>query len=358
MLKYRHMTGWAPKQKGFTIVELLIVIVVIAILAAITIVAYTGIRDRARNSNLQSAFSQTSKALDVARTASGVEQYPASLSAASIAQSSEYTYTYQTQDTTAGVAKGFCLTLTREGRSSFITASSRNPVAGSCDGLVGWWNLNGNANDSSGYVRNGAMVGATSTAGQNGQSGGSYEFTAAGSRITVPSTALLNVHNSGEVSYSLWYVFNGNSTGTMLTRGTASGGGALGMASCQYEPAINITNTNLSGCSGSGGVSSYTPDTGWNHLVVSISNSANSVVIYRNGVEIASRTLSVIRSNSNMSGYILNAQPSADFLVIGAAYNDNANAYNNSSQRIDDVRVYSRPLGAVEVQAMFAAGAQ
>lgn len=36
------------KKRGFTIVELLIVIVVIGILAAITIVAYSGIQDRAR----------------------------------------------------------------------------------------------------------------------------------------------------------------------------------------------------------------------------------------------------------------------------------------------------------------------
>jgi prepilin-type N-terminal cleavage/methylation domain-containing protein len=41
---------WAKqKQPGFTIVELLIVIVVIAILAAITIVAYSGIQQRARD---------------------------------------------------------------------------------------------------------------------------------------------------------------------------------------------------------------------------------------------------------------------------------------------------------------------
>jgi prepilin-type N-terminal cleavage/methylation domain-containing protein len=38
------------RAKGFTIVELLIVIVVIAILAAIVIVAYNGIQERARNS--------------------------------------------------------------------------------------------------------------------------------------------------------------------------------------------------------------------------------------------------------------------------------------------------------------------
>lgn len=48
---------WAPfkKQSGFTIVELLIVIVVIAILAAVTIVAYNGIQNQAKNQQTISA---------------------------------------------------------------------------------------------------------------------------------------------------------------------------------------------------------------------------------------------------------------------------------------------------------------
>jgi prepilin-type N-terminal cleavage/methylation domain-containing protein len=44
------MNRWAKqKQTGFTIVELLIVIVVIGVLAAITVVAYNGVQQRAQN---------------------------------------------------------------------------------------------------------------------------------------------------------------------------------------------------------------------------------------------------------------------------------------------------------------------
>ncbi len=42
--------AWAQKQKGFTIVELLIVIVIIGILAAVSLVAYNSAQQRARDS--------------------------------------------------------------------------------------------------------------------------------------------------------------------------------------------------------------------------------------------------------------------------------------------------------------------
>lgn len=57
--------------KGFTIVELLIVIVVIGILAAITIVAYNGIQDRARTTSRDADISQYYKAVIAARTNTG-----------------------------------------------------------------------------------------------------------------------------------------------------------------------------------------------------------------------------------------------------------------------------------------------
>lgn len=54
------------KSRGFTIVELLIVIVVIAILAAISIVAYNGIQNRSKTSSAQAAMQTMVKKAEAA----------------------------------------------------------------------------------------------------------------------------------------------------------------------------------------------------------------------------------------------------------------------------------------------------
>jgi len=71
------MNAWA-KQKGFTIVELLIVIVVIAILAAITIVTYTGISSQANEAAVKSDLKNFGTAMQMYRSEKG--EYPVSLS--------------------------------------------------------------------------------------------------------------------------------------------------------------------------------------------------------------------------------------------------------------------------------------
>jgi len=53
------------KSKAFTIVELLVVIVVIGILASITIVAYTGVSNRAISASLQADLSNASNSLKI-----------------------------------------------------------------------------------------------------------------------------------------------------------------------------------------------------------------------------------------------------------------------------------------------------
>lgn len=67
---------WGLKQIGFTIVELLIVIVVIGILAAIVIVAYNGVQARARTAKTSADMQNLDSATRAARTAtSGALRY-------------------------------------------------------------------------------------------------------------------------------------------------------------------------------------------------------------------------------------------------------------------------------------------
>lgn len=76
------MTLKQTKQRGFTIVELLIVVVIIAILAAITIVAYNGIQNRARTSSAVATASGIQKkveAYNIDNTATP-GKYPATFS--------------------------------------------------------------------------------------------------------------------------------------------------------------------------------------------------------------------------------------------------------------------------------------
>lgn len=67
------------KQIGFTIVELLIVIVVIGILAAITIVAFNGVQNRARLAAVQTDLSGAARQMEIAKVDSTAESYPSGL---------------------------------------------------------------------------------------------------------------------------------------------------------------------------------------------------------------------------------------------------------------------------------------
>lgn len=104
-------------HNGFTIVELLIVIVVIGILAAITIVAYNGIQDRARASSVVTGFKNIDKAfrlmaIDQGRSTWWIDNSPALTSTSNPLIDDIITATtlknyLQRSPTTSGLASGF-----------------------------------------------------------------------------------------------------------------------------------------------------------------------------------------------------------------------------------------------------------
>lgn len=114
---------------GFTIVELLIVIVVIGILAAITLVAYNGIQERARTASVSLALNQASKKLALYQVENG--SYPAALSSVGISDSSSASYQYTVNNSASPAT--YCVTATNGSVSYKITATT-TPQNGGCAG--------------------------------------------------------------------------------------------------------------------------------------------------------------------------------------------------------------------------------
>jgi len=118
------------KNSGFTIVELLVVIVVIGILAAISIVAYNGIQERAIVAVIQSDLRGASTQLEIIKTDNN-GQYPADDSGLNPSDSVEFEYTYDLGD------NSYCLsgTSTRPNSPGFhIESTTKSIEEGVCDG--------------------------------------------------------------------------------------------------------------------------------------------------------------------------------------------------------------------------------
>jgi prepilin-type N-terminal cleavage/methylation domain-containing protein len=115
-------------RQGFTIVELLIVIVIIGILAAITIVAYNGIQNRARISAAQSLASQTNKKIMAYQASEG--SYPADLATAGVTDTANLQYSVNNN----GNPPSYCLTAANGNVSYFSSSTQPSPQAGGCSG--------------------------------------------------------------------------------------------------------------------------------------------------------------------------------------------------------------------------------
>jgi len=118
-------------QPGFTIVELLIVVVVIAILATITIVSYNGIITRAHQSKLISEVASAGLLMSTEQSASGI--YPLSRTAVNngkgLNNDADVSYSFYSSQTT------FCITGTSSHvgvNKYYVSEKNLSPLEGSC----------------------------------------------------------------------------------------------------------------------------------------------------------------------------------------------------------------------------------
>lgn len=147
-------------KSGFTIVELLIVVVVIAILAAITIVSYNGITTKANASASKAVAATWQKKIELYQADKG--RYPINIGEMSgSADSGKSWYINNASLTPSGAA---VTTDTGKSRSQVVSCGNATPDANNVTGVqISYWNY-----EASTPAAANITIGNCTTVGTNG----------------------------------------------------------------------------------------------------------------------------------------------------------------------------------------------
>ena len=218
------------KQNGFTIVELLIVIVVIAILVAITIVAFNGVSKKAKATAAQSASSQAAKKI-VTYAAENSDNYPATLAAANVVDANGTTYQYSVNNNVS--PRTYCITATVQNVSYYIdNGSNLKPTEGACPGH-GSNGLPPNIAVNSSFETPGSTV-VTRTnllLDPRAEGGTGWNFYAGPSQVTAFTNPSVSWSQSGKARRGTWTTYVGN-------------GGGFEVTSNSFKPALTAAGAN------------------------------------------------------------------------------------------------------------------
>jgi prepilin-type N-terminal cleavage/methylation domain-containing protein len=325
------MKQWAHYKSGFTIVELLIVVVVIAILASITVVAFSGVRDRTERGALLSNTSQFQKKVE-AYAVENSGMYPTSLAQAGINDTGDVTVFYEADNAVS--PRYFCLVAeTPEQGRVFVSSKNSKPAPGSCEGLVGWWPFNGDSTDYARYGHASTNYGATPSTGQNNESG-AFNF-GINDGIVVPNFdygVMRATSFSSSWTLSSWVYSSANSSNETVIVGRQGCHGGLYVYSNTYQFAVKTASC----WTGAVALTGPATDTTWRLITGVYVNG--QMDYYVDGVFVQSGTL------PTMNGYstTLNLGGIGTRIFYG---------------KMDDTRVYTRALSAAEIQRLYSSGA-
>ena len=338
---------------GFTIVELLIVIVVIAILVSIVTVAYNGIRERSTQSLLQSDLATAAKVLKLDQVR--LNAYPATLTTAnngkglSFNSGTEISYSADNDAT----PQEFCLSLTRGAFSYFITQSSALAV-GTCssetpvvtyeaavlaDAPAAYWRFKETSGttvvDTSGNGRT-LTLSSTTGIGASGLSGDAGDFS-----WNMPGTG--GAH--GSVANAAWQHAASFTVEAIIQpdvvasyKGIVSHDGSSLRSWNLYILDGKLHVYDYSSASGGPVVTSSTSIVPGQRYHVAMTYTSNTTRLYINGGLVGSRASMALRTSSTNMPF-----------VVGASYAGTSPPTFLYDGRMDEVAFYDKALTAEQL---------
>jgi len=284
------------KRTGFTIVELLIVIVVIGILAAITIVSYNGVVGKANEAKAKSELVNANQQILLAIAASGTDTAPTTLTAANATATTGGILQYSAGNPTTDA---YCLT-SSTGKASYYqnNTTQPSPIAGACPGHL---NANGsnvtnladdpNVNSLPSITLNGAVGGQfySTAAPKYGTTFARFLWSAAGtSAPTVYESGINYDFGAGSATTSVWTRVTKAATMNLCSVGERAVGSSL--------PAL----TGTSACA----TTACTAST-WCRLQVTNNTLTNDVEALRYAVSVSSTVSWAVNDAFDIDGVMI-----------------------------------------------------
>lgn len=242
-------TQLSLRQKGFTIVELLVVIIVIGIIAGIIVVSYSAVTQSARKQAVKTDAQAIASQINKYKSDKG--SYPSDLSEIQIPSGVTSTFQYAYNET----AGSYCVTASVKGASAFVKSGSVVASEGGCPGH----GINGEVAITNLASNPSGEVGSTGVSGYNsspisrvtgGAPSGNYLFSTTTNSSTVSQGIIHTITTSAKPNQVY--------TCSLALRGTA---GAVIVSGRPATAAGGYISENL-------GTKTYTLTSNWQRLAL------------------------------------------------------------------------------------------